>query len=95
MTPRHSLPSPSAAEALRGVGVTLGPSLLLDVGAASATAAGVAALWRSRRGGARRVTAAALALAPWAWLLARPWLLHWGASAAELTRALPGDELVP
>jgi hypothetical protein len=29
------------------------------------------------------------------WFLARPWHLRWGATALEVARALPGDELVP
>lgn len=28
------------------------------------------------------------------WLTLRPWSLHWGASDAEITAALPGDELM-
>jgi hypothetical protein len=29
------------------------------------------------------------------WFVARPWHLRWGATALEVARALPGDELVP
>jgi hypothetical protein len=29
------------------------------------------------------------------WFVARPWHLRWGATDAEIVRALPGDELVP
>jgi hypothetical protein len=29
------------------------------------------------------------------WFVARPWHLRWGATDTEVTRALPGDELVP
>jgi hypothetical protein len=39
-------------------------------------------------------TAAATAASVY-WFLVRPWHLRWGASEEEVTRALPGDELVP
>jgi hypothetical protein len=36
------------------------------------------------------------AIVPWVYLLGvRPWVLHWGALADEVTRTLPGDDLVP
>lgn len=42
----------------------------------------------------RGLGAAAAALAAYA-LIARPWSLRWGATDAEVTRRLPGDDLAP
>ncbi|MBN1205410.1 MAG: SRPBCC family protein [Myxococcaceae bacterium] len=43
-----------------------------------------------------RVGAPALAVGSWVYLLyLRRWHLRWGATGAELRRAMPGDELVP
>ena len=39
--------------------------------------------------------AAAAAAASVYWFVVRPWHLRWGATDAEVARALPGDELVP
>jgi hypothetical protein len=44
---------------------------------------------RLARGGARLVGAAATY-----WFVVRPWHLRWGATAAEVSRRWPGDELV-
>ncbi|WP_208718784.1 hypothetical protein [Corallococcus sicarius] len=76
-----------------GMGVTLGPSLVLDLASASATAAVL--LGARPRNRALRAALVVASLAPWGWRLARPWLLNWGAGSEEITRALPGDGLVP
>jgi hypothetical protein len=47
--------------------------------------------WR-RRG--RRLVGGALAAAAY-WTLVRPRLLRWGATPAEVSRSLPGDDLLP
>jgi hypothetical protein len=39
------------------------------------------------------ITSASLSAAYW--LVARPWLLHWGATRDEVAAELPGDEFVP
>ncbi|WP_205520264.1 hypothetical protein [Pyxidicoccus caerfyrddinensis] len=76
-----------------GAGVTMGPSLVLDLAWASAmTAVMLGGRPRSRL---LRVVTSVASLMPWSWLLLRPWMLYWGASAEEVTRALPGDGLVP
>ena len=41
------------------------------------------------------LAAAAAAAASVYWFVVRPWHLRWGATDAEVARALPGDELVP
>jgi hypothetical protein len=71
----------------------LGGPVVLNVAAAASVLASVRAV---ARGGIPNplaaVGTAALALYV---LKGRPWLLHWGATADELRRTLPGDELVP
>jgi hypothetical protein len=43
----------------------------------------------------RALAAAAAAAASVYWFVVRPWHLRWGATDAEVARALPGDDLVP
>ncbi|GMU06416.1 hypothetical protein [Corallococcus caeni] len=76
-----------------GLGVTLGPSLALDLASASATAAVL--LGVRPRSRSLRAALVVAALVPWGWRLVRPWLLNWGADSEEVLRALPGDGLVP
>jgi hypothetical protein len=92
--------SPSVIDAVRAFGVVLGPSLLLDLFAAFGTLA-VASGWplRPREGLLARLLrplAILGALLPWAYaFFIRPWHLRWGATDEELSKPLPGDELVP
>jgi hypothetical protein len=86
--------------AVRGIGVPLGPALLLDLCVAgSVVAAATGRLARPAATPAGRILRPLLALgavAPAAYVLAiRPWLQRWGATAAEQRKPLPGDELVP
>lgn len=76
-----------------GISVTMGPSLVLDF--AWATALTAVLLGGRRRGRLLQAASSLGALMPWGWLLARPWMLFWGASSDEVTRALPGDSLIP
>jgi hypothetical protein len=100
--PIPSLESPARAslvDAARAFGVTLGPSVILDV----LVGASIAAIARGRfrepprtpaRRGLRALTALGAA-APLAYALAiRPRLLRWGATGEEVRKPLPGDELV-
>ncbi|HZT05488.1 MAG TPA: SRPBCC family protein [Chloroflexota bacterium] len=77
--------------------MTMGPALVADAVAVASTVAMARRLLTCDRGGRRRPGPEVLAaLAPWLYLiLARSWVLHWGASGDEVARALPGDELVP
>jgi hypothetical protein len=89
----------SALTAMRGMAVSVGPSLLLDLGVAVSTVAiATGRLARSARTSGRALGAlAALGAAfPWTYFLAiRPWHRRWGATDEELQMPLPGDELVP
>ncbi|MBZ4420241.1 hypothetical protein [Myxococcus sp. RHSTA-1-4] len=93
-TPRPPLERPTSflGPAL-GMGVTLGPSLVLDLMWASAVTATL--LGGRPRSRAFRVATSVASLMPWGWLLLRPRMLYWGANPAEVTRALPGDGIVP
>jgi hypothetical protein len=87
-------------DAVRGLGIVYGPSLLLDL----FVAVGVATLVHQAVGTRSDCTAerrfrpiarlgVGMAIA---YLLAiRPWLRRWGATDDEMERRLPGDELVP
>jgi hypothetical protein len=87
-------------DAVRAFGVVLGPSLLLDLFAAFGTLA-VASGWplRPREGLLARLLGPLAILGatlPWAYaFFIRPWHLRWGATDEELSKPLPGDELVP
>jgi hypothetical protein len=93
-------PNVSLADAARAVGVTYGPSVLLDlfVGASIATLIGEWLGWRTSCPLVRtlRSVAGLAAAATAVYLVAgRPRLRRWGATDDEIQRALPGDELVP
>ena len=89
----------SKLEAIRGIGVTVGPSLLLDLIAGAGIATATTLLLRpgtGKRSKFVRPLAALAALAPWGYLLGvRPWHLRWGATEEEFRSVLPGDELIP
>lgn len=78
---------------VRAFAVMLGGSIVLDAAAAASIVSTARALVRGHvpRPLAAAGTAATVAYA----LAARPWLLRWGATAQELSKPLPGDELVP
>lgn len=99
-----TIAQPSTLDAVRAFGVIYGPSAVLDLLALASVGLTI------RRGVARlRGTAcshrAARIMEPLAGLGAaltaayvlagRPWLRRWGATDDELTRTLPGDDLVP
>src|SRR5215207_5380308 len=90
---------PSFMEIARAFGVTIGPSLLLDLLAAAGTLVLITGrIMRSREGLARLLRPLAIlgALLPWAYaLVVRPWHLRWGATEEEIGKPLPGDELAP
>ncbi|MDP1848578.1 MAG: hypothetical protein Q8K79_12365 [Solirubrobacteraceae bacterium] len=88
-----TLARPTALAIVRAFGVMVGGPLLL---VAAAAAAGLHSLraalaHRPPRPGALGVVAAAAAYAG----LVRPWMRRWGASDADLARALPGDDVCP
>ncbi|MGZ3602035.1 MAG: SRPBCC family protein [Ktedonobacterales bacterium] len=98
--PRNSVAvKVSTFDAVRAFGVMAGPSALLDLflfGSVIATACG--ALTRPHTRLARQLrplvglgTALAVAYPT----VIRPWMLRWGATAAERRESLPGDALVP
>jgi hypothetical protein len=78
--------------AVRGIGVMLGGSAALNIGAAASVLATVRAVAQGRKPHPVAIagTLAALAYA----LRVRPWLLAWGATDDELEKSLPGDDLV-
>jgi hypothetical protein len=90
---------PSVTEIVRGMGVLLGPSLLLGLLVVFGTwAVMTGRVFRHREGPARLLRPLAIlgASFPWAYAFAiRPWHLRWGATDEELEKPLPGDELVP
>jgi hypothetical protein len=92
--------APALLAAGRAFGVVYGPSLLA-MGLLGGTMVAAA-----RKGGGRplrtrptrslQALASVAAAVPIAYLLlARPWLLRWGATADEVHQPLPGDELAP
>lgn len=89
----------SVLDAVRAFGVMVGPAAAFDLFlAGSVVAAARGALTRPRTRAARRLrplVAVGTALAAAYPALIRPWMRHWGATAEELHKALPGDELVP
>jgi hypothetical protein len=82
----------TSLDALRAFGVMLGGSTVLAGAAAWSVGAAVRAVAAGRRPPSAAVAGVA-ALAGYV-LVARPWLRNWGATPAERTKALPGDELV-
>ena len=91
--------NPSVTEIVRGMGVLLGPSLLLGLFVVWGTRAVMTGwVFRRREGLARLLRPLAIlgAAFPWAYAFAiRPWHLRWGATDEEVEKLLPGDELVP
>jgi hypothetical protein len=85
--------SASLWDLVRAFGVTVGPSVALDATAAASLISTV----RSLRRGRRPSPAAALGVGLLgAYTVAvRPRMLRWGATDAEASSTLPGDELVP
>ena len=85
--------------ALRSFLVSLGPSMVLDglcVASTIATFTNLARRVAGRRGAGVPPIAVLGAAAPWVYVLTvRPWLLHWGATPAEVAALLPGDDVVP
>ena len=90
---------PSFMEIARAFGVTIGPSLLLDLFAAGSTLAIITGwIRRPKKGIARLLAPLAIfgAVLPWAYtFVVRPWHLRWGSREEEIAKPLPGDELVP
>lgn len=84
---------PSPLEIAHAFGVMAGPSLVLYAGVAVGIASTLRALRRRRSPRLSAVLTTALAGAYAT--VARPLILHWGATCAELREPLPGDELVP
>ena len=90
----------SVIDAARAFAVMLGPSLVLDLFAVLGTLV-VASGWllRPRQGLLARLLrplAILGALLPWVYaFFIRSWHLRWGAIEEELSKPLPGDELVP
>jgi len=86
-------------EIARAFGVTIGPSLLLDLFAAGSTLAIITGwIRRPKKGIARLLAPLAIfgAVLPWAYtFVVRPWHLRWGSREEEIAKPLPGDELVP
>jgi hypothetical protein len=90
---------PSMIDAVRALGVVLGPSLVLGLFAILGTLT-VASGWllrpREELAHLLRPLATFGALLPWVYtFFIRPWHLRWGATDEELSKPLPGDELVP
>src|SRR5919202_48272 len=84
--------------AKQGTASLVHPSLLLDLLLIrSVVIAAKALLGRPPQPWRARLLQVILGTAlPTVYLLrGRPWLLHWGATHAELRTSLPGDELVP
>src|SRR5829696_8566863 len=90
---------PSFTEIARAFGVTIGPSLLLNLFVAAGTLSLITGrIVRPREGLARLLRSLAIlgAALPWAYaLVVRPWHLRWGATEEEIGKPLPGDELAP
>src|SRR5947208_158342 len=76
----------SILDLVRAFGVTVGPSVVLDVGAAAGVASTVHALARRRRPPGPAVLATALVATYLA--AVRPWMLHWGATTEETDKPL-------
>jgi hypothetical protein len=94
---RDVVSGPAPPSALRGAVVTFGPSLVLAGLAVAGTLATLRRLLSLGTSGHGISGLDALgAAAPWLYLLGlRRWVLSWGARPDELTRDLPGDDLVP
>ena len=84
----------------RALGVSFGPSVVLDLLLAASVAATASGALPDPSGGsiARLLRRAATlgSLASWGYVLAlRPWHLRWGVTSEESRMPMPGDELVP
>ena len=97
--PSASVEKPSLTGIARAFGVTIGPSLLLDLFVTASTLFIVTGqIMRPKKRTARLLRPLAVlgVLLPWVYALAvRPWHLRWGATDEEVGKPLPGDELVP
>jgi len=82
------LEKPRVADAARGLGIVYGGPLAVG-------AWWLASLIRQSTGRAVPLWARAGIVAPWFYYgFARPRMLNWGASSAEMIKPLPGDDLV-
>ena len=90
---------PPLAAIVWGMGVVLGPTVVLDIFAAASTLAVVSGrVFRRGKGLARLLRSLVIlgAALPWVYmLLIRPWHVRWGATDEEVEKNLPGDEFVP
>lgn len=84
-----------APSGLRGAGVIMGSSVLLDLALGASVAGAVVAAVRRPGQVLRPLVAIGTAAAAAYMLAVRPWYLRWGATDDDLRHALPGDELVP
>lgn len=87
----------SSWNGIRSLAVTVGPSLVLDALVAVGTAVAAADIVRPRFEKHRvpQLVAPLIAAAAAGYMLkVRPWVLHWGATDAEVNASLPGDELI-
>jgi hypothetical protein len=82
---------PSAVDGARAFAVMLGGSIALDVGVAASVVSVARALGR-RRPPARLAVAGVAATAGYIGAV-RPRMLTWGASADDVRKRLPGDDL--
>ncbi len=88
-----SEPTPGVLAGLRSTAVVMGPSLLLVLAlAAGAVATVLFAIGPATP--ARLAAAAAGAIIAPIYLILRPFYLRWGASDAEISRSLPGDDIL-
>ena len=97
--PRAPEEKPSLIEITRAFGITIGPSLLLDLFvAASALFIVSGRIMHPKKRTTRLLRPLAILGAglPWVYsFVVRPWHLRWGATDEEAGKPLPGDELVP
>ena len=97
--PSASVEKPSLTGIARAFGVTIGPSLLLDLFVTASTLFIVTGQnMRPKKRTARLLRPLAVlgAVLPWAYaFVVRPWHLRWGATDEEVGKPLPGDGLVP
>lgn len=86
-------------DAVRGYGVMVGPTLLLDLAVAASTFAVITKRLPRRDRPLGRVLRPLTILGaafPWVYLgVLHPWMARWGATDEEVRMPLPGDELVP
>lgn len=95
-TDRHGSAAPcdgAALAAARAFTVAIGPAVVLDAAAAASIVSTARAVSHGRR--PHPLAAIGTALAALYAVGVRPWMRRWGATPAETSAALPGDELVP